>query len=325
MPTSVQLITISGSSYFLRLDWSGPDLSSGFQLLLTDAQHAWRGEVTQAAFGEEAKELEMDIERYALDVQQALTGTECSTSYSFTLSGSGACVSLSYEKVQKDISFRLGSVALTALSDPAEAVRDLLTYSMNEGNAMERHNRKLDEQNQRLRREHQCITAQLKRYASGKEALELELYSRFVHVLNEKKAKIRSLHKTLTSLQEERSSVGKTEQTRPPEHNDEDEYGGSTEDETEEAEPKPIAKSPTESETKECTNPLDDSLGDLTDVAPCRKRRFRHLETPRPAKSHTYKKRRSESPAALSVEQAPHCSTDAVAATSDAEDLFEDF
>ncbi|XP_020782167.1 DNA repair protein XRCC4 isoform X2 [Boleophthalmus pectinirostris] len=329
MHTSVRQISLSGSSYFLRLDWGGPDLGSGFRLLLTDAKDAWRGEVTEAAICEEAKELEMKSENYVQDIHQALIGTESSTSYTFTLNCSSAHVSLAYEKVQKDISFRLGSVALTALSDPAEAVRELLIYSMDKANSLERYNRKLEEQNQRLNQEHQRITAQLKQYVSGKKALELELYSRFVHVLNEKKAKIRSLFLTLTSLQEERSSYGKTDQTQHSEHNDEDEYGGSTEDETEEAEPKPAEKTPAEVEANECTtpSPLDDGLSDLIDVAPCRKRRYRHLDTPapRPSKSHTYKKRRSESPAAPSVKQAPHCPTDAAAATSDAEDLFEDF
>ena len=44
----------------------------------------------------------------------------------------------------------------------------------------------------------------MKRYVGGKEALESELYSRFVLVLNEKKAKIRSLQETVSQLQESR-------------------------------------------------------------------------------------------------------------------------
>lgn len=322
--TSVRHISLSGSSYFLRLDWSGSDLGSGFQLLLTDADNAWRGDVTRADLCEEAKELEMENERYLQDLHEALCGTEHSTSYSFSLISNDASVSLAFEKVQDNISFRLGTVALTALSDPAEAVRDLLIYSMKKGNSLERQNDKLEEQNQRLRQEHQRITTQLRKYSKGKEALETELYSRFVLVLNEKKGKIRSLQQTLNDLQDEQASYGKPEQTGLQENADEDEYGGSTEDETEEAEPKPLIRSP--AEERASPSPLDDSLSDLTDVAPCRKRRIRHLEAPASrSQRHNFKKRRSASPAALSKEQAPHRSTDAAAATSDAEDLFEGF
>ena len=44
----------------------------------------------------------------------------------------------------------------------------------------------------------------MKRYSGGKEALEAELYSRFVLVLNEKKKKIRSLQEAVTQLQDSR-------------------------------------------------------------------------------------------------------------------------
>ena len=56
----------------------------------------------------EAEELEMQAERYVRDLRQALTGTENSAAYSFTLTPSppnhGSAVTLAYEKVQKDIS-----------------------------------------------------------------------------------------------------------------------------------------------------------------------------------------------------------------------------
>eukprot|EP00064_Thunnus_orientalis_P018916 superscaffoldBa00004520_g19025 len=66
MHMSVREIHVSSepdSSYFLRVDWRGRDLGSGFQLLLTDGQDAWRGEVSEAAVCEEAEELEMQKER----------------------------------------------------------------------------------------------------------------------------------------------------------------------------------------------------------------------------------------------------------------------
>ncbi|TMS08595.1 DNA repair protein XRCC4 [Larimichthys crocea] len=290
MDTAVREVHISSepdSSYFLRVDWRGRGLASGFQLLLTDGRDAWRGDVSAAAVCAEAEELEMQTERYVQDLQQALTDTESSVTYSFSLTPSppdhSSTVTLAYEKVQKDISFRLGSVSLKAVLEPAEAVRELLIHGLQRGNTLQQHNQRLEEENQRLRREQQRITAELKRYARGKEALEAELYSRFVLVLNEKKAKIRSLQESVTQLQDTRSPDGqkkersaKSDQTVTQE--DDDEYGGSTDEEPEEVQPTPAS---TLSTRESCTaSPLDDSLRDITDVAPCRKRRFRHLGGP---------------------------------------------
>ncbi|XP_044030323.1 DNA repair protein XRCC4 [Siniperca chuatsi] len=338
MHSSVREIHTSSepdSSYFLRVDWRGRGLGSGFQLLLTDGQHAWRGDVSEAAVCGEAEELEMETERYIRDLQQALTEAENSTTYSFTLTPSppdhSSTVTLAYEKVQKDISFRLGSALLNVVPEPAEAVRELLIHSLQRGNTLEHHNQKLEEENQRLKGEQQRITAELKRYAGGKEALEAELYSRFVLVLNEKKAKIRSLQETVTHLQETRSSEGqkkvdsvKSDRTAGQE---EDEYGGSTDEEPEEVQPTPASTLSTrESST---ASPLDDSLKDITDVAPCRKRRFRHLGAPdlavkRPNPQSSQRKR-TDPPAGSSKQQTPQRSTDAAAASSAVEDLFEDF
>jgi len=62
--------------------------------------------VSEAKVREEAEELEMQMERYVLDLHQALT--EAESSFSFTLTppppGRHATVTLAYEKVQKDIS-----------------------------------------------------------------------------------------------------------------------------------------------------------------------------------------------------------------------------
>ncbi|XP_056874998.1 DNA repair protein XRCC4 isoform X2 [Takifugu flavidus] len=275
------------SSYFLRVDWSGRGLGCGFELLLTDGQNAWRGDVSEAAVCREAEELEMQPERYIQDLQQALTGTEKSTNYSFVLTpsppNSSSAVTLAYEKVQRDISFRMGSVLLKAIPEPTEAVRELLVHSLQRGNALERHNSKLEEENQRLIEEHQRITAELKHYAGDKEALEAELYSRFVLVLNEKKAKIRSLQQNITRLQEasadkqQKKDSVKCDQSAGQEQ---DEYGGSTDEEPGDArETAASASLPPEASAE---GPLDDSLKDITDVAPCRKRRFRHVPAPQP-------------------------------------------
>lgn len=73
--------------------------------------------VSEAAVRGEAEELEMTTERYIQDLQQALTETKTSVTYSFSLTPSppdrSSTVTLAYEKVQKDIS--VSETALVSL------------------------------------------------------------------------------------------------------------------------------------------------------------------------------------------------------------------
>lgn len=76
--------------------------------------------VTEAAVSGEAEELEMPTERYIQDLQQALTGAENSTNYSFSLTPSppesSSAVTLAYEKVKRDISVSTSTV-ITRIPD----------------------------------------------------------------------------------------------------------------------------------------------------------------------------------------------------------------
>ncbi|XP_047426602.1 DNA repair protein XRCC4 isoform X2 [Mugil cephalus] len=363
MHTEVRRLHVSSqpddSAYFLRVDWRGWSLATGFQLLLTDGREAWRGGVTQEEVRQEAEELEMETDRYVQDLLQALT-TEDTSSYSFTLTPPppvhSSTLTLDYDKKQQDISFRLGSVQLKAVAEPVEAVREFLTHSLQRGTVLHQHNQELEEENQRLRGEHQRIAAEMQRYVGGKEALEEELFSRFVLVLNEKKMKIRSLQETVTSLQETRSSdkeQKKTTKKKEKKKNEEeeegsvksaddeeaedDDYGGSTDEEAPEEEEEKMKRPPASepsSRDPSTPSPLDDSLSDITDVAPCRKRRFRQLrsapEAPaaaaraesRQQSSDQKKKKRTDPPAgARPTPPPPQRSADAAAV----EDLFDDF
>ncbi|XP_077479619.1 DNA repair protein XRCC4-like [Stigmatopora argus] len=314
MHSSVREILVSSEPdfpYFLRVDGNGSDSASGFRLLLSDGRHAWRGEASEESVRREAAELEMSKDKYVQDLRVALTGEGSSASYRLALLPSppdgGAALTLTYHKVLKDISFRLGSVTLNPVEEPREAVRALLTYSLETGSSLERHNRELREENRRLRREHDRVASELKRYATGREELEAELYSRFVAVLNEKKAKIRSLRENLEAAREVRSG----------DKAEDEEYGGSTDEEavSDGTCPKPSVHqasgaSPT---------PSDDGLSDITDVAPNRKRRFCHrAPTGDAAVKRPQPSRRSSPPAATDPPPPPR-------RPDEEEDLFEDF
>ncbi|XP_067289213.1 DNA repair protein XRCC4 isoform X2 [Pseudorasbora parva] len=292
--TSVRQISISSEPHrtiFLKLEWA-KDLGSGFIILLSDGVSAWSGEVSEEDVSREAQEIEMERERYVGDLHLALTGEGPSAEgeYSFHLTPErpGSPLQLSYEKVQSDISFRLGVVELQAVPEPTEVIRELISHGLEQTACLRAKNQHLREENQKLRREQEHITKEMERYVQGKETLERDLYSRFVLVLNEKKAKLRALQERVRELEEsieenrprkkktdseDREAIETATDKSPGEESD---YGGSTEDEQEDEprrpDPKPLTQEMPES------SPMDDSLNDITDVAPCRKRRHRHLQ-----------------------------------------------
>ncbi|KPP74806.1 hypothetical protein Z043_106005, partial [Scleropages formosus] len=93
-------------TFFLKLD-SGDDLGAGFVLVLCDGVSAWGGEVSEEDVTREARELEMEREKYVEDLWLALAGKGQKGDHTFHLSSSSpnsGTLHLSYEKVQKNIS-----------------------------------------------------------------------------------------------------------------------------------------------------------------------------------------------------------------------------
>ncbi|NWX82797.1 XRCC4 protein, partial [Nothoprocta ornata] len=73
------------ATYFLQVSWE-KDLGTGFVIMLSDAQHAWTGTVSEPEISREAADMEMDREKYVEELKKALIlGKESTDKYNFII------------------------------------------------------------------------------------------------------------------------------------------------------------------------------------------------------------------------------------------------
>ncbi|XP_039208540.1 DNA repair protein XRCC4 isoform X2 [Crotalus tigris] len=271
-----QLCPISDpdTTYFLQITWC-KDLGMGFDLILSDGQSSWNGRVSEEEISREAADMEMKQEKYVEELKKVLLfDQEYSDSYRFDISKkeiNGESIHFSYEKNLKDVTFRLGSLILQRVTNSSEVIRELITYCLECVKELHAKNDHLQKENERLLSDLDDMQEQLQKCVEAKEELEADLYKRFVLVLNEKKAKIRSLQKHLKEVEE---TIPETAQTGDPviaskSTVEKENYEGSTDEESENL---------IQLTTSESIKPRRDTLlgsPDITDTVPSRKRRQR--------------------------------------------------
>uniref|UniRef100_A0A8D1NMS1 DNA repair protein XRCC4 n=1 Tax=Sus scrofa TaxID=9823 RepID=A0A8D1NMS1_PIG len=283
--------------HFLQVAWE-KTLGSGFVITLTDGQSAWIGTVSESEISQEADDMALEKEKYVDELRKALvSGAGPTDTYKFNFS-KDSC-QFSFEKNLKDVSFRLGSFNLEKVANPAEVIRELICYCLDTISEKQAKNEHLQKENERLLRDWNDVQERFEKCVSAKEAVETDLYKRFILVLNEKKAKIRSLYKLLNEVQELEKNIEHKREipTCSEMTTDRDSIYDESTDEENEIPPNPSVLTsvniPNETSSLKtdmsylnkslevasvATLKRDDSIissPDVTDIAPSRKRRQR--------------------------------------------------
>ncbi|NXD26783.1 XRCC4 protein, partial [Spelaeornis formosus] len=240
------------ATYFLQVSWER-DLGTGFGLLLSDCQCAWTG-----TGNGKKNNLNYVEEVYSSLLEQSFSEVSCTVEITrlFLVS-----------------QFRLGSLKLQEVSNPAEMVKELIGYCLDSLRKLQAKTEHLQRENERLFSNWSDMEKRLEKCVEAKEELEADLYSRFVLVLNEKKAKIRNLQKLLSDAKESavdakcaRDSRATAQMALKRENN----YDASTDEESANPAQASLPSAPLERR--------DSSLlgsPDIVDPAPRRKRRQR--------------------------------------------------
>ncbi|XP_007948740.1 DNA repair protein XRCC4 [Orycteropus afer afer] len=261
--------------HFLQVSWE-KTLGSGFVVTLTDGQSVWTGTVSASEISQEADDMAMEKEKYVDELRKALVlGAGPADAYKFNFSEDSG--HFSFEKNLKNVLFRLGSFNLEKVANPAEVIRELICDCLDTITENQAKNQHLKKENERLLRDWNDVQQRFDKCVNAKETLETDLYRRFILVLNEKKAKIRSLHKLLNEVQELEKSTKHDRETATCSQVSvgRDAIYDANTDEENENRPDPSLLAP-------ATLIEDDSIissPDVTDIAPSRKRRQRMLKT----------------------------------------------
>lgn len=256
--------------HFLQVTWENT-LGSGFVVTLTDGQSAWTGTVCESAISQEADDMAMEKEKYVDELKKALvSGAGPADTYKFNFSKESC--HFSFEKNLKDVSFRLGSFNLEKVTSPGEVIRKLICDCLDTIAENQAKNEHLQKENERLLRDWNDVQGRFEKCVNAKENLETDLYKRFILVLNEKKAKIRSLHKLLNEVQEQEKNIEHERETTTGSEisaNRDTNYDESTDEEDNLPDPSALAPAILSRDDSILSSP------DVTDIAPSRKRRQR--------------------------------------------------
>ncbi|XP_012940569.1 DNA repair protein XRCC4 [Aplysia californica] len=169
----------------------------GFTLTLTDGASVWDGTISEDMLDQLCKKRKMDFNTYVDQTRAAFTRQEmgdlCFEYHLSTQTPETAQLAWKKHLVADDIKFQLGNVKLHKCTEPVKKICSMMSQCISNNRSLQADIKALETTNERLSAERQNALKRLEKCVTAKEELELDLYSKFVAVLNSKKQRIQQL------------------------------------------------------------------------------------------------------------------------------------
>ncbi|KAH7573298.1 hypothetical protein ACOSP7_006881 [Xanthoceras sorbifolium] len=189
---------------------------SHFHLSISDGLDAWLCNATEEEVRDRAAQWDQPVIEYINLAERYLGFQQPGSVYSFTDAGDGyKRLSWTFEKNGIKLEWRW---KCRSAPNSKEVTAGILDFLMDENIKLSDEVVKKDQSYKRLKVEAEKCLAQSERFSNEKVEFESEIYSKFVAVLNSKKAKLRDLQEQLSNKksagnlpEEEEESTDKTQ------------------------------------------------------------------------------------------------------------------
>jgi len=205
--TFVSKFVLGGQCFYFTSIWK----EDGFSISISDAVHVWTKAVKMDYIEQKLKPKEMEMSRYLQLTKAALTKQDTTKQFfSYKLRQGRTTSDPDLELTWRiklgqdtDIPFSVkGTLGLESAESIKKELGNTISFLIDKKTSLTEKNKKISKENTKLRRQRDDALGQLNFIVEEKKALELDLYQKFVYILNEKKKKIRELRNEVAAAEQ---------------------------------------------------------------------------------------------------------------------------
>ncbi|EGG23000.1 putative DNA repair protein XRCC4 [Cavenderia fasciculata] len=198
------------SSYYIKCKWNN---NGSFDILLTDTKSIWNGHISINYIENILKPDGMKTDHYVSLIKKALiTQDQSGTQFTYRLRQSNSKpnnleFTINIKLDNSELSLKSSLILSKVTNHSTANLEDYFNWLIGKVDSLSDHNLQLNKQNDSLQTQFNESIDIIKQLTSEKQSMELDLFGKFVIILNEKKHKIKELTNQLKQQQREMNSL----------------------------------------------------------------------------------------------------------------------